>query len=360
MAESNVSTACALCGGPLVNRDLDNPDLDNPDLDRGTCHDCRTPKGGSDEQHWLSMHNGDNIIVDRKTGSPRTLFVPQASVSVTGSIQPAILQRTLGIEHWESGLAARILMTCPPRQPKQWTDDDIDPSWEGVMVSLFERLYQLESIDSEDGTRKAVHVRLSPEAKVLWKAYYNCHAEEQSELHGDLSAAWSKLEEYAARLALVIHLTRWAAKDPNLENPDVLNEASMRAGIRMTVWFKAEARRVYKLLSESEAERNARQLVEWIERKGRPLTAREVQQGNRRYRTAPQAEMALNALHREGIGRWENSPVGKPGQPTRFFKLLWMPAVYSTGPTAQNNGRSVDGSMAASPNAKPGENFFEL
>jgi hypothetical protein len=61
-------------------------------------------KGGADAAHWLSMHNGESIIVDRKTGIPRTIYVPQASVSVCGGIQPAILHRALGIEHRESGL----------------------------------------------------------------------------------------------------------------------------------------------------------------------------------------------------------------------------------------------------------------
>ena len=54
-------------------------------------------KGGADAAHWLSMHNGESIIVDRKTGNPRTIFVPQAAVSVCGGIQPAILHRALGI-----------------------------------------------------------------------------------------------------------------------------------------------------------------------------------------------------------------------------------------------------------------------
>jgi len=61
-------------------------------------------KGGADAAHWLSMYNGESIIVDRKTGSPRTIFVPQACVSICGGVQPAILDRALGIEHRESGL----------------------------------------------------------------------------------------------------------------------------------------------------------------------------------------------------------------------------------------------------------------
>ena len=48
---------------------------------------------GGDSAHWLSMHNGDTIIVDRKTSG--TIYVPSAAVSITGGIQPQILDRVL-------------------------------------------------------------------------------------------------------------------------------------------------------------------------------------------------------------------------------------------------------------------------
>src|SRR3970282_2004204 len=52
-------------------------------------------KGGADPAHWLSIHNGESIVMDRKTGIRPTIFVPQAYVSVCGGIQPAILHRAL-------------------------------------------------------------------------------------------------------------------------------------------------------------------------------------------------------------------------------------------------------------------------
>lgn len=48
---------------------------------------------GADSANWLSMFNAESIIVDRKTGVPRTIHVSQAAVCVTGGIQPGILQR---------------------------------------------------------------------------------------------------------------------------------------------------------------------------------------------------------------------------------------------------------------------------
>jgi hypothetical protein len=94
-------------------------------------------RAGADSANWLSMFNAESIIVDRKTGIPRTIHVPQAAVCVTGGIQPAILQRALGIEHRESGLAARLLLACPPRKAKRWTEADIDLSAEAELVVGF-------------------------------------------------------------------------------------------------------------------------------------------------------------------------------------------------------------------------------
>ena len=73
-----------------------------------------TGNGSSDASAWLSMHDGETLIVDRKTGQ-RVTIVPLASVSITGGIQPAILARgtarTIARE-WTSGSAADGVSTA--------------------------------------------------------------------------------------------------------------------------------------------------------------------------------------------------------------------------------------------------------
>ena len=300
-------------------------------------------KKGADAATWLSMHNAESVIVDRKTGNQQTIFVPQASLSITGGIQPVILDRVLGIEHRESGLAARLLLTCPPRKPKRWTEADIDPAIEDEITRLIDRLYELQPMATEEDDFRPVVVGLTRDAKSVWKAYYNAHGREQMELVGELSAAWSKLEEYAARLALVIHFARWAAGDPSLKNPDTVDVGSMEAGIRLATWFKGEARRVYAMLSESGGERDQRRLLEWIQTKGGSVTTREVQQGCRWLKKPGAAEPALNELAKAGYGCWRNVPTtAKGGQPTRVFRLSTPSTVYETPTKPDENGGSVD------------------
>jgi hypothetical protein len=157
-----------------------------------------------------------------------------------------------------------------------------------------------------------------------------------------LSAAWSKLEEYAARLALVVHFARWAANDPTLANADRVDVDSMGAGIRLAQWFKHEARRVYRMLDETDAERDQRRLVEWIGRKGGSVTSREVQQGCRWLKEPGAAEAALEELVKAGRGSWEQSPAGQRGQPTRRFKLSTPSTVYGNGTNPTKNANTLD------------------
>jgi len=297
---------------------------------------------GGDSSHWLSMYNGEPITVDRKTGFPPTIYVPEAAVCVTGGIQPGILKRALGAEHRESGLAARLLLTCPPRIAKRWTDADIDPQAERQLAGIVDKLYALQSATDEEGQPQAIVLPMTAPARTAWITFYNHHAAEQVALAGDLSAAWSKLEETAARLALLVHCIRQASGDESLQNASAVDEASVRNAIEMTEWFKHEARRVYSQLAESDEQRSQRQLMEWINRKGGKITARQLQQGNRRYTKAQAAEAALNDLGKAGHGAWCELPAGpRGGRSTRIFRLH-LPQPSTQPPHPPEPASSVD------------------
>jgi len=211
---------------------------------------------GGDVAKWLEMFGGRSMVVDRKSGNPRTIYVPRAAVSVCGGIQPVTLARALGTEHRENGLAARLLLACPPRRPKRWTEADISPDLERSITAVFERLYDLRPATDDEGDAQPVIVPLSANGKAAWVDFYNAHGQEQADLAGDLSAAWSKLEGYAARLALVVHFVRWAADDSTLASADEVDADSIAAGVELSRWFGNEARRAYAILSESDDERD--------------------------------------------------------------------------------------------------------
>ena len=304
--------------------------------------DRYSPSKGGDVAKWLEMHGARSMMVDRKTGDHRTLYVQRAAVSIAGTIQPDVLGPALGKEHFANGLAARLLLACPPKRVLRWTDDEIDTETENSIDCLFDWLFELRPNRDGDGEPYPKAVDLTPAGKREFVKFYNEHADERANLTGDLSAAWSKLEGYAARFALVIHFTRLAAGDSTLENPDEVDAASIRAGVKLSRWFGNEARRMYAMLSESDEERATRRLAEWIERRGGSVTIREVQQGHRRFQTTTDAEAALLALVEANYGSWGPSSLGKRGRPTRRFMLSSQSTVYENTPNSEQEGNSVD------------------
>lgn len=290
-------------------------------------------RGGADAAHWLSMHSGESIVVDRKSGAPNTIYIPTAAVSVVGSIQPGILNRALGQEHRENGLAARLLLAAPPRRQKRWTEADIDPYVEQRVERLLGRLYDLPHLVDEDGHYCPHILQLSPEAKREWVAWYDAHAAETADLTGDLAAAWSKLEELPPRLAIVLQLAESASavdrtqeftgEDEVLSTVDTVDISQMKAAIELAEWFKNEARRVYSRMGESESDRDVRELIEWIDRRGGRITPRELQRGYRKLREPGTAEAALENLVRAGLGTWTVTTSGSSGgRPARYFQSI--------------------------------------
>lgn len=282
-----------------------------------------------DVAHWLSTYNAEQILIDRKTGEKKVIYVPRAAVCVIGCAQPAILARLLSTENRDNGLAARLLVTHPPRRKKEWSEIEIDAETEAAVAGVFARLSALEGDvvgDDETGAPKSEPrlVRLTPEARRVWLQYYEDHAAEQLDLTGDLAAAWSKLEEIAARLALVIHFVRVVAGD--VADEDRLDRESMAAGCALATWFKNEARRLYATVidpaDDDPAARQRRELVEFIDRRGGEVTVRDLKRWKRYLRKPGAAEAALDELVTLKLGRWKKRESNRlRGRPTLVFRL---------------------------------------
>jgi len=277
-------------------------------------------KGSGDAPKWLELWGGRSIVIDRKTGNPKTIFVPRAAVSLCGCIQPSVLWRALGREHFQDGLAARLVLAAPPRRPKRWTEADIAPSLEWTMAELFRRLIALEPAAGDDGELRPVALRLDGEAKRRWVQFFDEHAAETATLAGEMAAVWSKLEAYAARLALVLHLVRLVDGDATA-GAESIDADSISAGVALAKWFGHEARRLYATMSETEEDTARRELAELVGRLGGRCTARELRHhgfgGD-----ADKAEEALADLAAAGIGEWQDVPPGPGGgRPTRAFVL---------------------------------------
>jgi hypothetical protein len=313
---------------------------------------------GSDLGHWLASWSATPMTVDRKTGPQRLLRAPRAAVSIIGGIQPDVLKRSIGREHMQDGLCARLLLAMPDPRPVQWSEDTVSSAIEAAMSRVIEGLLALEPAVDENGDPTPQEMPLSGAAKAAWVSYFNRHRCELAGLDNDFAAAWSKLEAYTARFALIFQLCSLVAGEP-YTSPDVIDEVAMLNAITLSDWFGGEARRVYGRFAESEADRQVRELCELIRGKGGSISVRDLMRSSRRYSTAEAAEGALARLAQRGGGRWKPVPPGSTGgQPTRVFHLVDTVDADTTFENSRNN-EVVSASAAPEVRDEPLEEFGE-
>ncbi|TWU27600.1 YfjI family protein [Bythopirellula polymerisocia] len=294
---------------------------------------------GSDLGHWLASWSGAPLTVDRKTGPIKMLHIPRASVSLLGGIQPGILRKAIAREHMQDGLCARLLFVMPEARKVVWSDATVHRSMETAIEDLFEKLLTLEPTVNDEGESEPLPLDLTTEAKSLWVQYFNRHRAELIDLDDDSAAAWSKLEAYTARFALIIQLCRWAAGEAS---GDSIDEASMSMAIELSDWFGGETKRVYGLFVENENEREQRELVELIRRKGGTVVPRDLMRSGRKFKNASDAEAALVELEASGIGSWSfDDHAGGRGRPTRRFTLVDTVDSDTNNRKHEENGISV-------------------
>ena len=142
---------------------------------------AKSPKGGGEAAKWIEMHGGRSITIDRRTGIPKTLFVPRAAVSIGGGIQPGIIRKLLTAEHRDNGLLARLLMAYPPRRPRKWSEAEIDDSIRSAVQAVYDWLWNLRPM-IHDGEPCPVVVPLTAPAKREYIDFVNSHGEEQYQL----------------------------------------------------------------------------------------------------------------------------------------------------------------------------------
>ena len=288
------------------------------------------------------MFRAGPILVDRKMGPKTHYYCERAAVSITGTIQPTILARALTPDAMDAGLASRLLMAMPPRQPKKWTETEVSPEAAQAYSDVIDSLEKLYFGRDKNGEEIPHVLTLSPAAKEAWIAHYDAWASEQASVDGELAAAFSKLEAYSARLAMIHHVVTCLANGE--DDRQAIGVTSIEAGVKLCHWFAGEARRIYAVLSESDEGRDARQLMEFIQHRGGKITVDELRRSSRtRYPSAALAEEALTKLVGAELGKWQERPAGPQGGRTTHDFVLYTPKP-DTLKTPGENGVSGYGS----------------
>ena len=266
---------------------------------------------GTDASNWISMYSAESFTIDRKKDN-QIIHVPAAAVSIIGGIQPEILRQHLNGSNSQNGLSARLMMVSPPKSVKRWSDSEVSSDTTSKYAELIRRLLSLKMQESLDGY-EPISLELSPEAKSAYEKYYNEHNTLAILESGELSSAFSKIEELPLRLSVILHCS-------HSDGTTTISNDMMSAAISLTEWFRNEAIRVRSLISKKVDEDKLEKLANWIAAKGKPISARDVQNGCRWLKTIDETEADLEKLVKDGLGRWEvKKPGPKGGKPKRLF-----------------------------------------
>lgn len=297
-------------------------------------------RAASEAARWLPMHRAQPLKVDRKTAPP--IRVERAALIVSGLIQPSVFAAALTGTDFDSGLVARLLLSMPPIPTRRWQPGGIPPMVERKYNAMVESLYDLELDEDPHGTAVPRALSLDEQASHLWADFYNSLNADMAGQDERARAMMAKIECAAARLALVVHLGRVAACDGAITG--VVDADSMARGIELANWFRREAERTYARLAEGDDDREARQLLDIVSRKGGSISGRELVQSSRKFKTVKDAEAALSRLVDAGHGQWVYLPQCGPGAPkAQRFVLPGASGdpVYRTHAGAAANGDSV-------------------
>jgi hypothetical protein len=165
-------------------------------------------------------------------------------------------------------------------------------------------LWQFEAASGPEvghGARPVV-MTLTAEGRAAFVRYVNdLYAQlADPELPEYLRGPYAKLEGYAARLALILHVCRLVTGETEAES---VEEQSVTAAIVLVHYFQAHAKRVYARLRSTRVDQRADKAIQWIQAHGNVCTVQDLQ----RHRVAGltralQADKLLRDLVDLGAG----------------------------------------------------------
>ncbi len=200
---------------------------------------------GSEEEFWNSNWSGKPINEDRKNGD--SILIAKPFISVVGTIQPAILDQLASGRRNENGFIDRILFVMPYHVKKEyWSETDIPESAALGYKIFIDRLLNLQ-FDYTDEKRKSHVLKMEPKARIKlfeWQKHNTdlCNQTDDETLGG----IYSKLDIYASRFALVVHMLRFACYEAEINHID---GTSIDGAIALTEYFRKMAFKVYTVLN---------------------------------------------------------------------------------------------------------------
>ncbi len=225
--------------------------------------------GGHDRADWLSTWSMAKLIVNRQRAelSARPLSVWRPWVAICGGLQPFVLAEMRANESQDDGMMDRFLFGFPSAVQRKWNRDTISRDTQDAYEEMFQSLLNLEmDIDQVSGKLFPRAIPMSPEAVEAWEQMYNEHHAEVAAPDFDtrLSGAWSKFDEQAARIILVLYCARVAEGTVPAGAIDV---GSVLNGWAITAYFKWGAKHARDIVTADSASEPIERIVAYMTKK---------------------------------------------------------------------------------------------
>jgi hypothetical protein len=280
---------------------------------------------GGDRPFYLSAWSGKPWYIDRAKHMKEPIVVPHPFLTVVGGLTPDMLSELREKKGRDDGFVARLLFAYPDWAIAPYSlkgiASDVAKEWNRMARALWDR----EMVET-DGKPVPRVVEMSPAAAAAWVPWCNAHRDQQraDDFPDSLQGPWGKLETYAARLSLVLHLLHLAS-DPERRpaaDPPALPRQIIEAAAILIAYYKSHARRVYAVIDGKmiDGGENVRALLRWILRNDMDgFSTRDIRMNFDRFRDDDAAlHDALDWMISHNLIRprrdFEAVTAGKPGR----------------------------------------------
>lgn len=261
---------------------------------------------GADRQFFQTIWTGQPYMVNRVQATPKgrrleMIEILRPLLNLLGGIQPDLLSELSDERNREDGFIHRFLFSYPPEMPTISSQEEISPDVLEEYEQQCQELLELPMSLTDEG------IGFDAEGKEAWLRLASRHAEETNDpsLPDYLVGPYRKLEAYAARFAVILHLARYVT-DPEGVGCEI-DEKSVMDAWALVGYFKGHARKVYRQLRREPGNDRVAVLLDWIVAQGGTVTAREVYTARiAGCRTAGNVMELFERLRQMGLGQMES------------------------------------------------------
>jgi len=272
--------------------------------------------GGAERSFWLKSWGMQPWSVTRKGHRDDfPLILHKPFVAVLGGIQPDLLSELADDRGREDGFLARLLPVFPPSLPVRGASAAVvsvkaRKAWRQCLTRLRER-----PVPYTDGKLTPHLLPFTEAAQEVFDDFMDALAAEINAegFSFSLRAPWLKLNNYCARLALILQAMRWACDEAKSDEAKFIavDETSVRGAIMLVAVFKTHIRKVYRRLPATPGDRKAERVLAWVRKQEKPVSGRDVARyGVAGITKSKEGQAVLEGLARQGVLQRHERRVG--------------------------------------------------